>query len=36
MDNPVAPTFRAFVKSWDILYILSLDILYSGGEELGL
>jgi len=31
-----APPFVAFVKSRDILYILSLDILYMGGEELGL
>jgi hypothetical protein len=30
------PTLRAAVKSRDIPYILSLDILYSGGEGLGL
>ena len=27
------PTLRAVVESRDILYILSLDILYSGGED---
>ena len=31
----VVPTRRKPVKSRDILYISSLDILYSGGEELG-
>jgi len=35
-NNWGCPPSRAFVKSRDILYILSLDILYIGGEELGL
>ena len=32
----VVPPSHSTVKSRDILYILSLDILYIGGEELGL